>query len=418
MKTGIEDKALINMALLTMLGLLFFPRMELLAGAKIRLEDFTFIVIFVIILYRIIKGKLPIYDEFILPFLYFAYPFSISLARAISGQALGPYFLVFWGKEFQYYIFFLLFFYLGVKNNLKAALNVSLFLILLNALYGTYAILFRIKDYYGIGTPFLKISPSLSGMIYLGGAIIALFINYFGFVEKKGQRAFIYLLMLVSIICCLATGSKSSSFGVLAFFVAFYFLHDLLTLKNVSRMFWVLLKWYALIAVMAIIVFIVAFKWNYQIADYVNLGRLANPVQSVMKRYKQDIIPKFVIFDTPFDYWVGVGYLAGQEPGGKINFTSGYDSQYGRNIMVLGIIGTMIWIYMLGRFGWLLRKDRKLFVYYSALLFSYLTMGIGLESFGASKSGPIFWIIVGMLLGIARIKRTAITTNEQRPYEY
>ncbi len=409
----ITVKLLMLLALLSLLGIFFFPRLELIAGAKLRLEDLTYIIISLILLYRFLTGKILVYNEFILPLVYFAYPFCISLARAISGQEWGPYFLVFWGKEFQYFIFFVLFFYLTLKENIEPLLYFLLILVLFNALYGTYSIVFRIKDYYGIGTPFLRIASALSGQIYFGGAIVALFINYFDFIKSKTKRLFIYLLMVVSIICCLATGAKSSSFAVMAFFTLFYVLNDFMMVNKIDRIFQKLLKWYILMILMALLIFVVAIKWDYQIGDYINLGRLANPAVSVMRRYKEDIIPKFTIFDSPLDIFVGVGYLAGQEPGGEIHFTSGYDSQYGRNLMVLGIIGTVIWICMLGKFGWYLRANRKLFIYYCSLLIAYLVMGFGLESFQSSKSGPIFWIITGMLLGRARRKRIMLLQNKE-----
>lgn len=408
-----KNKSLMFLAGLTLLGIFFFPRIELLYGAKIRLEDLTFIFIFIIIILRISLGKMPVYNEFIWPLVYFSYPFSISLARALTGHEWGLFFLIFWGKEFQYFIFFVLFFYLTLKGHIKYLLYFLIILVLFNALFGAYSIIFKIKDYYGIGTPFLKIASALSGQIYFGGALTCLFANYFDFINNKAKRYLIYLLMIVSIICCLATGAKSSSFAVLAFFILFYLLNDFMMVNKINKIFLKIIKWYTLMAIMALVIFIVAFKWDYQIGEYINLGRLANPATSVMKRYKEDILPKFVIFENPLDRIVGVGYLAGQEPGSEIHFTSGYDSQYGRNFMVLGIIGTGIWICMLAKFGWYLRENRKLLIYYCALVAAYLVMGFGLESFQSSKSGPIFWILTGMLLGMARIKRMSLLQNKE-----
>jgi len=74
--------------------------------------------------------------------------------------------------------------------------------------------------------------------------------------------------------------------------------------------------------------------------------------------------------------------------------------------MVIGLYGSCLWLAMLCYIGWVLRSDQKLFVFYTAMLVSYLAMGAGLEVFQLSKSGAIFWVVAGMLVGVKRQFKT------------
>lgn len=397
-----NDRALLFFALLSLLGIFFFPRYEFVANANIRLEDVSFVFLFSILACRILTGKFKLYIDLCLPLVYLMFPFFISLIRAITGEEWGYSFFVHWGKEFQYYIFFVMFYYFSLKGKTNAIFRWLIFLVLLNVVVGSYKIITQAVDYYGIGAMFFESSSSLSGQIYHVGAIIALLIKCFGNIQRRCVRNFISLLIVLSFVCCLATESKSSSIGVSAFFVIFYILRDISSIKILGQLLTKSIKWIMIFIMGVVFLYLMIYKLDYQKYDYVDLRRLRSPVESLALRYSDVIVPKLARLEGPVDYLAGVGYLGGQIPGRHISFGSAYDSQYIRNLLVLGAFGSLIWIVMLFRFGWSLREDKKLLIFYFALVGSYLAVGLGIESFQMSKSGPMFWIISGMLLGMAQ----------------
>lgn len=395
-----RDFSLIVLSIISLIGLLFFPRLLLGSGAKIRLEDIVYFLLLFILLFRILIGRFAIYKEFVLPFIYFLYPFMISLARAVGGMEWGFWFIVFWAKEFQYFILFIVFCYLAAANKMKYIFGAIILLIVLNDMVGLYKIIKGINDYYGIGAAFIeKDAPSIAGQVYLGCALFASLMWYLKVVQKKYLKVIMFALFVISAVCCLATGSKSNGFGIIIFIVSFFVFHDIFALPGKKMLIRKIVKWGAVIGITGIITSLVIYQWDFKVFNRINLVRLRNPIESTSARYKYDLMPKLRKIDGLFDYITGVGYMAGQTNNFQVHFTSAYDNQFIRNVLVLGIIGSIIWLIMLGKFGWDFRGSPRMFVFYCTMLVSYLAMGNGIESFGASKSGPFFWIITGILIG-------------------
>ncbi|MDD5492393.1 MAG: hypothetical protein PHV60_06920, partial [bacterium] len=340
--------------------------------------------------------------DFILPAIYFIYPFMISMARAVGGVEWGYWFIVFWAKEFQYFIFFIVFYYLAKIDKIKYIVSTLFVLIALNDIVGLYKILNGVKDYYGIGAAFLeKDAPSLAGQVYYSCALFAALLWYLNMAEGKWLKALLFIMFVLSSICCLATGSKSNGFGMIVFAGFFVLFHDIFAAASAHKgMIKKVIKWIMIVSLAGGISGLVIYKWNFIVLNRIDLRRFRNPVESTASRYKYDLMPKIRRVDGIFDLTTGVGYMAGQTNNYQVNFTSAYDNQFVRNLLVLGIIGSIIWLIMLGKFGSDLRGSPRMFVFYITMIISYLAMGNGAESFGASKSGPLFWIITGILLGL------------------
>ena len=393
-----RDIVFLFFTLLSLIGIFFFPRLHLNANTKIRLEDATFIALFLIVVLRILNGKFKLYKETIFPVIYFLYPLFLTFAIALTDIEKGIYSIVFWGKELQYYLFFLVFYYFFSKNKTDIISCLLVCLITINVSIGCYKIVTGVIDYYGIGVMFFEDSSSLSGLVYFGCTIICALLLYLRMIDNTLWRIYLYSLMVLSLICCLATGSKTSSFGVLTFASIFLVLHNCYAIRSISTLVLKMIKLCIYICLVAIFIHLLVHKWNYQIGN-VDLRRLRNPIESMGVRYELDLKPKLNKLENNFDYLTGVGFLAGSTPGAPVSFGSSYDNQYLRNLLVMGIFGSGIWLIMLFYLGWALKGNRKLFVYYISLLGSYLAMGMGFEVFQLSKSGAIFWIVTGMLIG-------------------
>jgi len=388
-------------AISVLIGIFFFPRIELGSGAKIRLEDIVSIGILILLVFKLYRKQLVIRRESVLPLIYFFYGFFLSLARVLAGQERhGFLFVIFWSKEFQYFLFFLLFYYLFAAGHTRAAAAVILGLIIANAAAGIFNMAMGVPSGYGIGAQFVENSPSLSGQVYFGAMLMSAFLLFFDLVRTRRERAILYALIVISLVNCLATGSKSTSFASLIFLTALYAVRDCPVPRKAS-MLCAGRRWAVLIAGGVILVFLYHHVFGGRFLG-LDLRRLRNPIESTVLRYRYDIAPKFAAIKGPGELIAGAGYLAGQSNMDRVWFTTAYDSQYARNLLVLGITGTAIWFFMLFGFAWSLRPNRRALVFYIALLAAYLSMGIGLESFVTSKSGPIFWIMTGMLVGIRR----------------
>jgi len=396
---------------LSLLGIFCFPRLHLAADAKLRLEDLTWVFVLLLVAANVIKRTLVLTKVLLFPLLYFAYALLISLIRALA-EGSGFEFVLFFGKEFQYYIFFLASYYLVIRGRANTILSVALFLAAVNVTWGIYQIATGRVAYYGIGAMFLDESPSLSGLVYLSGVMVAAFVLHFGLTNvvtiglpgTRLRRLCVYFLMWASAICALATGSRTSGFGAVAFLALLLLGRSILLVNTWDRLLWNKAKLILVAVTCAILLNVLISEWGYQIGEYIDLRRYVNPIESIGARAEENWSVNIERSQSLMDYLVGLGYSAGHTVLGedRVVFGMGYDSQYMRNFLVLGILGSILWVAMLIRFGTALRGSRQALVFFFAVIGSYLFMGIAIEVFQLSKSGAMVWIILGMLVGMRK----------------
>lgn len=308
------------------------------------------------------------------------------------------YILLFAGKQIQYYFFMFLnyLFFLNKKNRFLF-FSIVIF-ITVQCLWGMYQLITNnFVGYYALGALFYSDSPSLSGQIYLSSILFLSLALFFNLVANF--KWFLKLLIFFSFICCLATLSRTSIIGMFVFGFCLILSNFLLNIKanNIFR----------ILKILVIILFLFKVFGYSSSFQHRLLKRFSFTIEALSARKEENWSKRFYFIDTYFDYLFGLGFAESHRNPytNKIDFTMAFDSQYVFQLLTSGILGTIIWLFMLTYFLWCFKDNVRIASFYFSLLVSYLVMGIGYESFELSKSGFMFWSIVGILFALRERNR-------------
>ncbi|MBW4605053.1 MAG: hypothetical protein KME29_37275 [Calothrix sp. FI2-JRJ7] len=320
-------------------------------------------------------------------------------------------------KNIQYLIYFCFFFAFANKiNNIKQyqQIIISIFICFVpNLFYGLFQIItFNFYGYYGLGI-INEISPTLTGSVFYMSIIIC---NLLAWIEPKVNiKCFWVFLSIVNLIFVALAGSR----GALLASVAYYFLLSLYPLVNVKTT----IKRFGKTILSVVILFLTALFILVVIipsfhTDYEGSSEIFNQLPN---RYLE-LNPTNLENEARLDNWYNVLSmyasavknfpllaLFGLGSGGTYEIfgelINAADSQFVYVIVTGGLIGFLLYINALMKL-YVFGNDRlfstslglkKTFI---SLFLSFMVFSISQEVFNLSKTGGLFWIMSGLILGI------------------
>ena len=391
---------------LTLLSILIGPKFDIGNRGHVRLEDILLIILsFLIITHLLYYRDLKIKKILIIPLAYFFYSFAITLVRYVGGS-IDINAFVFWGKEFQYWVLFLGAYFtyryrprLLWKTGILAAIVIIVhgFLGYFTSNFGPYG-----QGVVAIGE---GDSPSLSGLTF---SLLCIFLFSLSRLrDVKYKRSFLRFILISLFFLTLMTASRVSIILISSFFIFIWAFRVGLPKAKI----WLEHKPRILPRIL-FIVLILSFLFSMAFLFSSNIFRniaihfadpLFNRVFRRLSYISSDMLSERLVnlskLNSPLSALFGLGRGALNMENGRLrSFTLSADSSYIRNIVEIGIFGSLIWFFVFWKYVLIFIKDKKTLVLYSSILFSYLFISISGEPFLLSKSASMFWIILGILL--------------------
>lgn len=374
--------------------ILLSPRIPL-GSIQLRVEDFLFPVILLtlaIIAWQNKSGRISSLTLMIVS--YLAYAMVIASVFFIY-EELNARFLLYLGKETQFFAQFLLVLYWGRKNNNFAGFEkFAVFLLIINVGFGLYQIISGDwYGYYGIGT-FGDPASAASGSAYFICLVVAVYL--FKGKPSKG----LLLLASLCMLCLLATISKTFIIGALIFLfalLAFEIVPLLRRLLSKSK----LPGWTTPCIVLLVLTLLITAPSSDSILKGVIL------VDKVVMRFSR--ISSSMSYREQKSYSQlsdlhGIYTITGRGKSfpeyKKQTTTLAVDNQYVRHLLELGLMGSLLWsgILLLIVKQFLTPAPTKESRVFLAFFVAYLAMGLPAEIFQTAKSGAFFWFLTGYLL--------------------
>jgi len=337
------------------------------------------------------KGRIIAPTTLIATVLYFAYSIMLSSVMIVTDSGVSYISYLYIVKELVYLSAFFVVINSYNANYLFSKKLIYLGLIM-NLTFGLYSIISGEIAHYGVGS-IVSSAPSKSGIVYL----TCFFVSFIYFTKEKKKSYLIFIL--ISIILVFATISRTAIVGLVIFLSTFL----ILTLLNKIRTKFTLKNIIVLIGVIFIFFILAIFMDSYfdnsnnyiisSILDrFNNIFGAVETRSNVTKTYYNGIIG-----DSTIRLFFGQGKSIPEVFTGT--GTLAVDNQYTRFILEGGIIGLLLWMFMV--FSWLITLSRSLIRVHKLFLVSfvvtYMTMGMGYEVFQVSKSGLTFWFVLGVL---------------------
>lgn len=374
-----------------------------------RLQDVASVLALVSIIYILKESKKTniFYNKiasFILLFLIYII-ITNSIYYLIGNINLMSIFYI--GKEIEFYLCFYIVSYIFLNDNNNFA-NIIEILIVMTLLYGIYLVMTGNISYYGIGTIF-ESAPSVSGSIYFVTSI------YSYYIYRSHHISRFRLYSLIAYLMTLFTVSKTNIIGLTFFYLLYYSLDfiygfffklrgkkDNFMLINTNKIL--------IILVLSLLIFIsIIFILNIpQIRECIFANVL---IEKILNRF--DLFGSSYSFRSNkskyyldhFIQYSPIAFLFGRGKGiAEFTFNSStlaVDNQFVRSIIEMGIIGILLWLLPIISTITTLKKYKKRFSYNLgiSLFLSYLVMGVGYEVFAVTKTGIIYWFLIGVFIG-------------------
>jgi hypothetical protein len=330
----------------------------------------------------------------------------VTAAAVFVGELPVHGFMI-WGRETAF-LGLLVGGYLTARRNFEFVYTLSLTAGVILLVYAVFQYGAGIIEYYGIGAPGISKSPSISGMTYAAGGMLVYVVG--SLARETGTRPYELLVSVGLLGAGILTVSRLTIAAILGFVLLVALTQpDLRGFRgtNSRSSDRTLIGRYAFVSLCAGLTAMVSLTMlRYPTFTTESFGMVGD-VQYRMSQIPEAIETRAAIhsgrladIDGPREWLTGRGRGSlNVEEGRFQSWTMMGDNQYVRNIFELGIIGSTLWILMLGWVGMLLWPFPRLFWLYAAVLTGYLLAGFGGEVFQLSRSGPAFWTVVGVLLG-------------------
>lgn len=371
---------------LLLISLFLFPSVTV-AGVGLRIEDFITVFLTLFLVYLLFNDYSSVMTPINKPiFYYISYVVIITVVHVLINN-LSSIYLFFAIKELQYLIYFFAFVYVmkyeWFRVNFK---KMFLWLSVVTMLWVAYQLVFNASvGFYGVGL-ISETGSSQSGGVFF---LISMFFLYQININHKWKPRITYFIMFIGSAGMLfVTMSRTAimAFGVV---YAIYLLFILFRLSTKRLL----------------------------ISGY--LITLASPlIYLLIKDEIARVIQRINVIDqstnTRVDKWnyllsyvSDLGYIFGEGRGFAQTMTGGLtlgtDSQYVRNIMELGYVGSFLFIIViLSIFIFAFRNLKK---FYGESLFiilitcGFMVMSVTHEVFLVTIQASFYWTLIGAFVG-------------------
>lgn len=355
-------------------------------AVNLRAEDFLAIIMGIYLLYAFIRKEFRLKKIDIIILVYVVYNAIVLIVNCILKNNEPMYFMI-WLKEVQYFVYFV-FFRNAIKNNkdITFIMQVLLCCSITNIIWGIYQIINNKISFYGISCISSR-EPAHSGGIYFVITLVMLYLY-----SKKNNFLYLVLAIVSSILTCFVI----SRIFILAlvFAVGLYCLYDFgsIILGKKSRKYLII---YGILFVCVILVILNFERMSGNIyikriiGRFANFGSGSNVRFNKWEKYLETSSLIGVIFGN------GKGFSQNLR---NIGFKLGTDSQYVCSILESGIIGTLIFLWILFEVS-LKNFFKKQFnletVMLCIIVASYLIVGVTIEVFQTVLQASLFWGLVG-----------------------
>ena len=380
------ESSITFLAYLLLISLFFIPGFSL-GGIGLRLDDVITIFLTLFILISIYKKSNDMYSPINKTiFAYTSYVISITIIGVFLDNL--PSFLIFYSiKEVQYFVYFFSFiFVMKNKWNRDNFNKIFMCLSLLTMAWGGYQLLFDASvGFYGIGL-ISETSSSQSGGVFF---LISIFFLYLINSEYKFKKRVVYfILFLGSIGMLFATISRTA---ILAFAIS-YVIYLGFTIFRMSTKR-IIISVYTLTLVAPVLYLILKGYLERILFRISHIDTGAN--------VREEKWSYLLSHGTNFDFLFGGGRGFAQTITGGT--TLSVDSQYVRNILEVGYIGSALFItVIIAIVIFALRNIKK---HYAESLFlilitcGFLVMSVTHEVFLVTIQASFFWTLIGAFVG-------------------
>lgn len=396
-------KGMTALFLASLTALFFLPEISIPGPGEggFRLEDLLGASLLAMFLARAAQGGRLGPVALLVPLIL--YTLAVTAAAVATGRSTA-HALMFWGREVAWFGLLIGGWVAARHSRARLRSFVQLLGLLLLAV-AVYQFGAGIRAYYGIGALGAMDSPSVSGLTYAAAGILVYTVSA---TRRRGPLDAHELVLSFGLLTVAAlTVSRLTIVAVGAFAVVILLAHpDLLGRRNAVHRHR-LLRRQALVAAgaAAVVLAISGVRlFDLQIERTDSYRRISGRVGEVPAALEE----RTRIHASRLDRMDGPGeVLAGWGRGG-LNMHAGNfrdwtmmgDNQYVRNLLELGIVGSILWFGTLFCLAGRLWPEPDLVSLYLALLLAYLGAAVGAEVFLLSRSGPAFWATTGILMGV------------------
>lgn len=389
------QKTLRSLSFFLVLSIFLVPSINI-GGAGLRLDDYIaifFTLGIVIVTFKQDSYTLPSMVKWLA--IYLIYSSLITIAHLIFDD-LEPFLLLFFIKEIQYFVYFIVFYYLAKQDNeFQKTISTAFVVVMVpTIMWGLYQLLTsNTTGDYGIGIISIS-APSHSGIVMF---ISSVFMYYLSLSSEKKLNSFLLLLLsITSGILTFATGSRTA-ISTLIGIVIVYLLISLFRKWNFKKS---LVTIYLSLLVIPI--------------SYLLVGDL---LQSILERFSRfgsgatiraNFWQDFLSYSDTLGKIFGNGKGFMQEVVGTLTLKA--DSQYVRLILEVGVVGLILWTLMISSIIIYSIVNFK-YAYNDALFLllltvSFIVIGITQEGYLVTLQGSLYWMLTGFFIGnIVRIRK-------------
>lgn len=322
-------------------------------------------------------------------------------------------------KNIQFIIYFCFFFAVAKKNNSLKDIKIFLLSIYIcfipNLFYGfSQLATFSFDGYYGMAI-INEYSPTLTGAVFYFSAIFSILVNQ---ILTKQDTTIKYLCVCVSFVYLLFvvfSGSRGALMGILSFFLVIsvsMFINQLKVGKLKKND---IIIYMVPIIIVVLILTVIILTPSLSSETGTILDKLPNRISALNIEYVSKdgrvdnwstMISEYfeIINQFPVIALFGLGSGGTYEIFGVLLNAS--DSQFVYIIVSGGLIGSLLYfnclvqLYMFGK-----KQTSKSVIplkfIFIGLIFSFIIFSISQEVFTLSKTGGLFWIMCGLILGTA-----------------
>ena len=396
LKTENEKYFSTGTILIVLISLLLFlaPRYQ----GNLRYEDFLTPIIFI---YVLITARMY-HLNYIYPSIFFIAYIWICTIYSILYEYVPIEALIILGKETQYFfIFFLtIIVLLKSKKSISAVLNVFKLIILFTCLYILYAVFFDVRGYYGISS-FNEYGATLTALLFFNLFVINTIIQ-----TNEDKISFLSLLQsLILLVGLSLVGSREGFLSILIFIFLYFFLFKISYVKLYSVFFIALI--FPLIALNSEVILNFLYHNNISnIAISTSISRLA----SLFTFFDTLADSRITFWERNWEVYLDTNLFFGNGRGashsiidGKLALGLGGDNQYIINLIEIGIIGSLIFLFIV-LYPSKYIKSKWALIWY-AYLFTYILWGLSAEIWLLSKGGTLFWMVTALLISLSSINQ-------------
>lgn len=354
---------------------------------NLRAEDFLAVIMAIYLIYAFIKKEFKLKKIDIIILVYILYNAVILIVNCVLKNNEPMYFMILL-KEIQYFVYFIFFRNaIKEKKDLSFIMQVFVYCSITNIAWGIYQVINKSISFYGIGSMSSR-DPAHSGGIYFIVTMVMLYLY-----TKKNNFLYLVLAIVSSILTCFVV----SRIFILALILAIgaFCLYDfiLIILGKKSKKY-LIIYGVLFIGVIVLLLNFDKFSGNLYINEVISrFSRFGNGSSVRFHKWEQYLETSSSL---GFTFGNGVGFSQNLR---NIGFNLATDSQYVCSILESGIIGTLIFLWILFEVS-LKHFFKKQFnhetVFLCIITASYLLVGVTIEVFQTVLQASLFWCLVGV----------------------